>query len=357
MTKNPSVQTGFSRRLMAAPDLETAANDVYATWSPTSTVFNDINGFLATPAALRWRSAGEKITYFGHPCGYGLNPLTCSCDTSDPPYCSNNATGGTCQPQYDVCKGDTDSLRLTFAVNSSSSLQLTSATSAGVTVAQLIIPSASLPLASLIVRPAARSRMVSAQHVVDNTRINDGFGVFMTWADTLISPAFECLTTSPVPEPFPVNITYTAQVDLQRFPDYRDICLGYIATTVSPSGKKFQHWQCVLQNPTDRMAQPVVSVSDLKAGQVQLDSQRTSPLGRATGTFGRCGTGTIYGFIHSPIYIQTAAASTANNWVNQYLVYIIIGLAVVVALLIFSVYFCNRLFRYRSVSQDNSSSS
>jgi hypothetical protein len=254
-------------------------------------------------------------------------------------------------PSVDSCKGDVGSLKLTFAVNSSQTLQITSASASGVTVAQIIIPSASLPLSKLIVRPAARSRMVNAQHVVEATRISDGFGVFMSWADTLLSPAFECLTSSSVPEPFPVNITYSAQIDLVRFPDYRDVCLGYIATSISASGRKFQHWKCVLQDPADRLARPVISVSDLKAGgQVQLESQRTSPLGLATATFGKCGVaGTIYAFIHSPIHVASAQASTSTNWVNQYLVYIFIGLAVLVALLIFSIYCCRRLFRYRAV--------
>jgi len=190
--------------------------------------------------------------------------------------------------------------------------------------------------------------MVSARHVVESTRAGDGYGVFMSFADTLISPAFECLTSSPVPEPFPVNITYKAQIDLQRYPDYRDICLGHIRSSVSSSGQKFNYWQCVLQSPADRMAQPVISVSELKVGQVSLESQRTSPIGIATATFGKCGTGTIYGFIHSPIHVMSAGTVESSNWVNQYLVYIFIGLAVIVAILIFSIYACRRLFRYRN---------
>ena len=346
-----AIRSGFSRRLMAAADLPTAANDVFATWSATGTIFKDSNSFFALAPSYQWRFAAEQVTYFGHPCGYGLNPLTCSCSTSDPPVCSNNATGGVCQPSLDSCYGDADSLKLTFAVNSTKTVTLASSVSAGVALAHLIIPGASLPLAKLVVRPVGRSRMVTAQHVVDYTRQNDGFGVFMSFADTLISPAFECLTSSPVPEPFAVNITYVAQIDLQRYPDYRDVCLGYIQSTISPSGRTFSNWQCVYQNPTDRMANPVISVSDLKAGQVNLDSQRTSPLGLASSTFGRCGAGTIYGFIHSPLFIQAAQAPSSSNWVNQYLVYVFIGLALVSGVLVFSLYACSRLLRYRKVGK------
>ena len=155
---------------MLLSDLATVANNVFATWDYGSTTFKDYSSFVALPAALQWLLAGEEFTQFGRPCGYGLQASTCTCDTSDPPICANNATGGACVPSLDTCLGDQNTAKVIFAANTTQTVQLTVATVSGVTAAQLIIPAASLPLSQLIVRPVARSRMATAQHVVDNTR-------------------------------------------------------------------------------------------------------------------------------------------------------------------------------------------
>lgn len=216
-------------------------------------------------------------------------------------------------------------------------------------VASMFIPSGALlstseNAATIEFRPVGDSLTRNAENAVHPTRQTE-FGAQMTYAETLLSVAFECVVPSNVLSPFALNLTYSATIDFTRRPSTQylstqnsgpDVCLAYLYRIPA---LRYSRWTCFPDGVTTRHNFPP---NDMPAG-VQLD--------RVEGPVSDCGKGPlgkIYGFIHSPLKsTNVEVASAQKTWAenNVLLVLMIFLLAFIV--LILCIYCGFRLQRYR----------
>lgn len=216
-------------------------------------------------------------------------------------------------------------------------------------VASVILPSGSLlstgnNAISIEFRPVGDSQMRSAENAVHPTRQAE-FGTQMTYAESLLSVAFECVVSKTVVPNFALNLTYSAYVDFTRKPSTQylsnqnsgpDVCLAYLYRIPA---LRYARWTCF---PDGVVPRHTVPPNTMPAG-VQLN--------RVQGPISDCGSGSagkIYGFVHSPLKATNVnAASTEKTWAEKnVLLVLLIFLGVAVALML-CIYGAIRLQRYR----------
>lgn len=109
-----------------------------------------------------------------------------------------------------------------------------------------VVSSVSIPPGSLLstsdnaisieFRPVGDSQLRSAENAIHPTRQVE-YGLQMTYAETLLSVAFECVVPPTVAPNFALNLTYSAYVDFTRKPSTQylstqnsgpDVCLAYL---------------------------------------------------------------------------------------------------------------------------------
>jgi hypothetical protein len=232
-------------------------------------------------------------------------------------------------------------------------------------VGTLSIPSGAVlrPLstyAELTVRSVADSRVQNAENKILESRQKEQ-GNFKTFAQTVLSPMFECVPGDGVIQPFPLSLTYTAQLD--TFPvvdddgffssgyNYDDVCFAYLREIVVDTGRsgdsryfKYSGWRCLLTED-ERSSQPVRA------------SDSTAPEGIVSFTINTCNAsyasnaidrdGIVYAFIFSPIEATVNTNSDLFTWLeeNESWVFLIIIISIFIMFAIF--YACVRLYRYR----------
>jgi len=290
---------------------------------------------------VAWKYAGESYLLTGHVCGYYKAPkdtASCACVSGA---CSNPANGAPCQPTQftdaiDKCVADVVVNKVVVTVGLGSTVDLTLAISEQ---ASIVVPSTGALSATtnFTIRPVAQSRYNSVANILDISRKyvgNDlsGFPIYMTRAATVLSPVFECVLPSGIT--FNKPFTFRSQLDLQRYPDFRDICLATIKVQTMSSGAIYRSWECVNNNTLQQFA------SDGK----------TKFSWGVNDTFSSCGAngaGAVYAFVHKPKFSNQDLPAYASNWLTENIVGLLLGLSVVLALLLLSIYCCCRLYRNR----------
>jgi len=186
--------------------------------------------------------------------------------------------------------------------------------------------------------------MRNAENAVHPTRTGE-FGDYLTYAQTLLSVAFECVVPSDVIAPFALNLTYSATIDFTRLPSTQfltnqlygpDVCLAYLYRIPA---LHYSRWTCFPDGVTARHAQPP---NQLPPG-VQLN--------RVEGPISDCGVsgplGKIYGFIESPLQATNVDVSqTQLTWAQQNVLLVLMIFLLAAIVLILCIYAGCRLQRY-----------
>lgn len=257
--------------------------------------------------------------------------------TNAPPtWCSSN------------CISQIKAYQTTVTVNPSASTQVDLAVdeSNNVVSSVLLPPGALLSTGDDAVtiefRPVADSQLRNAENAVHPTRQTE-FGAHLTYAETLLSVAFECVVPSAVVSPFSLNLTYSATIDFTRRPTTQyatnqnsgpDVCLAFLYRIPA---LRYSRWTCFPDGVVARHSTP----PNIMPAGVQLN--------RVQGPIGDCGSdGKIYGFIHSPLRATNIEiASSEKTWAeNNVLLVLVIFLAVAIVLIL-CIYCGFRLQRYR----------
>jgi len=288
-----------------------------------------------------WKKAGEWWFLTAHICGFSMFPVatsSCSCTYSGECYNPSNPTQkcfptSTTTPRLDSCLADYTPSLISITVSRSASLVTIPIGS----FSSVKIPAGALTIAAtnLTIRPVADSRIAKVANILDISRKDMGFNTYFTRASTVLSPVFECLLPANVQTTFTVPFIYTSELDLQRFPDYRDICLGTVKTVTGSFGK-YQSWSCVNDQQTGVINQFATG------GTSKIPAQAT------ISTCGAGGSGAIYAFIHHPRYEVATLPVYQTNWLSENVVALILSLSVVLALVLCAVFGCCRFYRYRS---------
>jgi len=192
------------------------------------------------------------------------------------------------------------------------------------------------------IHPVGDNRMRDSINRVTKSR-KGTFGEYMSYASTLLSPAFECNVDSSIVQPFPVPISVQASVDWNRYPMYADICLAYVyyIDTVNWAG-----WKCVDATETQRLANPV---RDIKSNYTDAYNvvQGNFYYCNTTGSSDLYGTGSIYGFVHAPARRTDLGGSDPDTFWRDNLIWIVLGICGFGAIAAGVAYCAKRLHRYR----------
>jgi len=227
----------------------------------------------------------------------------------------------------------------------------------GVPCLSMVVPSGGIltsplrPTSTITIRPVGDNRMRDAFNRVAWSRstsalqANDvGLSSYLTYPQTLLSVAFECLVEPDAVVPFTIAATVTAQIDLNMQPVWTDVCLARIWTVPALD---FKAWRCLIESPDARRL-------SYNAANTTLAPPTTAMvLSQVHGVFSACGKGNssaaegeIYGFIYNPIKIYTPPFSE-SSFIRDYLLYILLGLFFALVLGMGAVYWMFRLYRYR----------
>eukprot|EP00457_Paulinella_chromatophora_P000014 gb/GEZN01000014.1/.p1 GENE.gb/GEZN01000014.1/~~gb/GEZN01000014.1/.p1 ORF type:complete len:4933 (-),score=561.68 gb/GEZN01000014.1/:135-14933(-) len=215
---------------------------------------------------------------------------------------------------------------------------------------------------TLSIRPVGESVMRLAANVIPRSRQNDT-SVFrypnvMTFAQTVVSPAFECYVSPNVLQPFPVNLTVEAYVDDARIDPQghwiEDVCLARLFRAKGASW-----WICLYRGEDRRLFCDEATDNSCRRGAKPVRQPNTPPPRfRALSTFDSCthsekaegvpteGKGVVFAFITAPL-LSAPKPPTPPDWVEQNFVYIVIGVTLSLALLCCMAYMAVRLNRYR----------
>jgi shikimate kinase len=186
-------------------------------------------------------------------------------------------------------------------------------------------------------RPVADSLLRSAENAVHPTRQTE-FGAQLSYAETLLSVAFECAVPTTVVSPFALNLTYSATIDFTRRPITQlqnsgpDVCLAYLYRIPA---LRYSRWTCFPDGAARRNAPPSAGVQ----------------LNRVAGPISDCGKGPfgkIYGFIHSPLKATNVeVVSKEKTWAEKNVLLVLMIFLLAAIMLILCVYCGFRLQRYR----------
>eukprot|EP00808_Paulinella_micropora_P018113 g10196.t1 len=237
------------------------------------------------------------------------------------------------------------------------------------TLMQLHIPVGALQLhpavvspATLSLRPVGESVMRNALNVVHpSRRRNDVFDYppLMSFAQTVVSPAFECSVSPEVKQPFAVNLTISADVDDARMDPaghwIEDVCLARLVRV-----KGVSWWLCLYSGEERRIFCPETVDTDCTMGAKIPRNPATSPPPpfRVVSSFNRCvqtareagevgvGQPLVYAFITAPLLSQKIPPPPPRDWVQENMVYIVLAIVGACFLIFVMVFIAGRLRRY-----------
>jgi hypothetical protein len=262
------------------------------------------------------------------------------------------------------CRADIRVTSATYTIDRTENLEIPIALDSNfLTVGALTIPSGSIlkpgtTKANLEIRVVADSRVRDAVNKIKPSR-SKLQGEYKTHAQTVLSPAFECVSGDGVTEPFPVPIIYTAYLDqfavsvddeLEQGYNYDDVCFArlYEITEQVDVGRYFKYlaWDCLLDDE-DRLDNPVRA------------SDSTQPPGFVSFTLTNCTAGpesmgvdgAVYAFIFAPIEYNDED-DTFFDWIeSNFILFVLI--CIMTGFGLFAIIFgCGRLYRYRNKYHD-----
>jgi cbb3-type cytochrome oxidase subunit 3 len=275
------------------------------------------------------------------------------------------------KPCYDNCYGEIKAANQKVTVDINRASQITLAVDSSLTpIMRLTIPQGTLvprtagtTTTVLDLRVVGESRMRAAFNTVHPTRVGDApynFIQYLTFPQTVVSPAFECNVDASIREPFNVNMTVTSLVDNVRRDNsdvwVEDICLAYLLEI-----GQYKNWVCLFSSQYDRRLICGVASSNpgcVKGRYIVRDPATAPPPDNlVSSVFHRCtqsgatsGTvrrGTVYAFIVNPLADYVPIRKKPADIVESNIVPIILGIIFLILFAIFLIYLAVRLARYR----------
>jgi len=240
------------------------------------------------------------------------------------------------------CLSEVKALLMQYTVDSSLTTEFAIAIhpTKNVPVAWITVPSGAVVatgVPAIQVRPVADSVMLDAENAVHPSRQGE-FAAQMTYAETLLSVAFECVVDETVDFPFSLDLVYRAEIDATRMPDttlpFPDVCLAYLYRIDSLG---YARWACVDGSDADRVANPPAST----------DSSNPYMVTGKVPDCGQAGEGKIYGFIHSPITKFADTKSFELSWAQRNVLSVLLIFLSLGILGVLAFYWISRLFRYK----------
>jgi hypothetical protein len=224
-------------------------------------------------------------------------------------------------------------------------------------IGSLVVPSGSLlkegaTTANLEIRAVPDSRVRQAQNPIRKSRSAEQ-GKYKTFAQTVLSPMFECVSGEGVLDPFPVPLIYSAYIDEFAIKqdgefmfgfNYDDVCfarLYEITQEVNPGYFfKYSTWRGLVED-NDRATYPVRPVdSTAPAGVVSFALDSCLAGNETLGV-----DGAVYAFVYAPMDQQVS--SPFFDWVEENLALFVLICIGVSFFVLTVVYGCGRLWRYR----------
>jgi len=167
-------------------------------------------------------------------------------------------------------------------------------------------------------------------------------GKYLTYPNSLLSPAFVCSVNDDTHEPFAIPITVVASIDLDKKPKdpavpfFQDVCLAYMYKIPDV---EFRAWKCVEKGDAGRMAAPVRSVA----------TNQTEALHVVKGNIVGCqgSKGVLYGFAFVPLRAPAGFEEDTVRWWADNLIWIVLVFCAVGGIMAGVFYVFKRLHRYR----------
>jgi hypothetical protein len=203
----------------------------------------------------------------------------------------------------------------------------------------------------------ADSRMRGAENRVHLTRLVQqqdlfGYSEFLTFPQTVLSPAIECSVAADVQQPFASPLSVFSNIDTAWLATYQadatilgdkyaDVCF---ARLVEDAVIDYKYWRCV-----DFAERTAVRLPGQQCVQ-SLTAQNYPCLDTSVqGTMSECAeSGTVYAFVWSPTPVSARLRKTSSSWLKENLLLVILmglGFLLIVAL---CAYAGKRLHGYRA---------
>jgi len=220
----------------------------------------------------------------------------------------------------------------------------------------------------LDIRAVPESRLRSAFNAVHPTRVGTSpffYIRYLTFPQTVVSPAFECNVDENIKEPFNVNMTVSSLVDnVRRDADntwVEDICLASLLEI-----GQYKNWVCQFSSQYDRRltCPPATVAPGCVKGKYVVRDPATAPppenlvssvINRCTQAGGTSSTvrqGTVYSFITAPLSVYFPPKRKAADIVESNIVPIVLGIIFIILFVLFLIYMAFRLLRYRQKYHD-----
>jgi len=208
--------------------------------------------------------------------------------------------------------------------------------------ASMVIPSGSLISRSglfsptLTIRPLGDSYLRRFVNRVTASRRDATNPKYLTYPNSVLSTAFQCVVNDDTVEPFPIPITVQAIIDLDKKPVYADVCLAY---EYKIPDVDFRAWKCVEKTDDLRLNNPVRT----------LGTNQTESLGTVKGNVNACNgvTGTVYAFAYIPMRVPQPPEEDKVRWWADNLIWIVLVFCAVGGIISGVFYVFKRLHRYR----------
>lgn len=216
---------------------------------------------------------------------------------------------------------------------------------------KLIIPSGAFNQSGLLhIRPVGDSQVRNYVNRVTPSRVDDprvylgpsfttawefnSAQSYLPYPASVLSPMINCGVDPGVAQPFNIPISYVAAIDLNRAPEYADVCLAYVFAVPDLD---FYAWACIQPNALARLNFPVRTVS----------TNATYPVQYVEGTIGACGTNSTFAFVYIPTRAITPLGNNYYNFWAQNLIWIVLGI-LGFCMIVFGVFYTmKRMHRYR----------
>jgi hypothetical protein len=220
----------------------------------------------------------------------------------------------------------------------------------------------------LDIRAIPESRLRSAFNAVHPTRVGAppfNYIRYLTFPQTVVSPAFECNVDESIKEPFNVNLTVSSLVDNVRRDALttwvEDICLASLLEI-----GQYKNWVCQFSSQYDRRLEcpPPSSAPGCLKGKYVVRDPLTAPppdnlvssvINRCTQAGGTSATtrrGTVYSFITAPLSVYFPPKRKGADVVESNIVPIVLGIIFIILFVVFLIYLAVRLLRYRQKYHD-----
>jgi len=306
------------------------------------------------------------------------NPSNCVKASNANPTTAGNYRRLMATPTYDPtepcttnCLATKKTTNLKMNIDLTKTTDITIAVNGLTPISSLIIPSGAMrwtdtnnpaTSAEVHLRPVGENRMRNAINKVVTTRVHKDefdYNPYLSFAGSVVSPAFECNVAEGIQEPFAFNISFTSLVDNIRRTGttqwVEDVCLARLQEFA-----EFRVWRCMFPDPADRrlICQGQKGCKEgpfpvRPSNSLPPDNQVRSVINRCTQnsyytTLNNLRVGTVFAFITAPLATFTLPPKPTTDPIKENIKWIVLG-TIGVGLLLGALFYCAfRMYRYRA---------